>query len=40
MIGKAVSLTTILKDAVRTRRIELIRNTVRLTSQELIRDAE
>lgn len=37
MIGNAVSLTTSLKDAVRTRRIELIRNTVRLTSGELER---
>ena len=35
MIGNAVSLTISLKDAVRTRRIELIRNTVRLISEAL-----
>ncbi|KAG8531624.1 uncharacterized protein KY384_003255 [Bacidia gigantensis] len=37
MIRNAASLTTILKDAVRTRRIELIRHEVRLTTEELNR---
>jgi len=35
MIGNAASLTIILKDAVRSRKIELIRNKVRLISEEL-----